>query len=65
MAWGLRDPTQLNLDWIHTFNHRRKSKGISEFKASLGQSRFWMKKSLNPGMVGQAFSPRRQKHAFL
>jgi hypothetical protein len=34
-----------------------KGKQISEFKASLGQSKFWVKKSLSPGMVIHAFDP--------
>ena len=49
-----QDPTQLCLGpgmEVQAFNPKGKDKQISEFKASLAQSKFQVKKNWNPGLV--------------
>jgi hypothetical protein len=46
---------------VYIFKLRSRSKQISEFKASLGQSKFQIEKSLSTGMVVHTFNPRTQE----
>jgi hypothetical protein len=59
-----QDPTQLNLCpgmVLYVFNPsiQERVMQIFEFKASLGKSKFLVKKSLSPGNVVNTFNPRR------
>ena len=46
---------------VHIFNLICKSKQISEFKASLVQSKFQVERNLGPDVVVHAFNPRTQE----